>query len=306
MKYLVFGSLNIDRTYSVPHFVSAGETLSATKMEIFCGGKGFNQAIALARAGKEVYFAGAVGSDGQILLDALNKNGICTKYIEHTEAASGHAVIQVDKSGQNSIMILPGANDEITEAQVDRVLADFETGDLIVLQNEISAVAYIMRKAKEKGMLVALNPSPFNRRVEEYDMNCVDYLLVNEVEGAAITDRCAPDEIVERLRTLYPQINLILTLGSRGSIYAGKDGNIARIGIYQTKVVDTTAAGDTFTGYFLARITEKVDALYALKQAAIASGISVSGKGAEPSIPYLQEVEKVDTATLSDFREHLS
>ena len=118
MKYLVFGSLNIDRTYTVPHFVEAGETMSAAKMELFCGGKGFNQAVALARAGKEVYFAGAVGNDGGMLLEALAADGIHDQYIKRTNGASGHAVIQVDPKGQNCIIILPGANGEITEAEL--------------------------------------------------------------------------------------------------------------------------------------------------------------------------------------------
>lgn len=301
MKYLVFGSLNIDRTYSVPHFVAAGETMSAAKMELFCGGKGFNQAVALARAGKEVYFAGAVGADGQMLLDALAADGIHDKYIKRTAGASGHAVIQVDQSGQNCIIILPGANGEITEADVDAVLADFEKGDLIVLQNEITCVAYILRKAAEKGMIVALNPSPYDQRIAEYDMNCVDYLLVNEVEGNAITGCTEPDAIADKLKQLYPTMNLVLTLGSRGAIYCGADGSRTATGIYRTNAVDTTAAGDTFTGFFLAQITDSGNAALALQQASIASGISVSRKGASPSIPSAEEVLATDSAVLSPF-----
>ena len=293
MKYLVFGSLNIDRTYTVPHFVEAGETMSAAKMELFCGGKGFNQAVALARAGKEVYFAGAVGNDGGMLLEALAAEGIHDQYIKRTSGASGHAVIQVDPKGQNCIIILPGANGEITEADVDAVLADFAKGDLIVLQNEITCVSYILRKAKEKGMIVALNPSPYDERIAEYDMSCVDYLLVNEVEGAAVTGCTEPQDISQRLKELYPGMNLVLTLGSRGAIYCGADGNRYATGIYRSNAVDTTAAGDTFTGFFLAQITDSGDGELALKQAAVASGISVSRKGASPSIPMAAEVAAI-------------
>ena len=301
MKYLVFGSLNIDRTYTVPHFVSAGETMSAVKMELFCGGKGFNQAVALARAGKEVYFAGAVGSDGGMLLEALAADGIHDKYIKHTPGASGHAVIQVDRGGQNCIIILPGANGEITEADVDAVLADFEKGDLIVLQNEITCVAYILRKAAENGMTVALNPSPCDDRIGEYDMRYVNYLLVNEVEGSAITGCTEPDAIADSLHQTYPALNLVLTLGSNGAIYCGADGSRYAVGIYRTNAVDTTAAGDTFTGYFLSQVTESGDAALALRQAAIASGISVSRKGASPSIPMYAEVAATDESVLSSF-----
>ena len=301
MKFLVFGSLNIDRTYAVDHFVQAGETMSANSMELFCGGKGFNQAVALARAGKEVYFAGAVGADGGMLLDALAADGIHDQYIKRTGGASGHAVIQVDKNGQNCIIILPGANGEITEADVDAVLADFGKGDLIVLQNEITCVSYILRKAAEKGMIVALNPSPYDGRIAEYDMNCVNYLLVNEVEGAAVTGVSEPNVIADRLKELYPNMNLVLTLGSRGAIYCGADGTRCATGICKVHAVDTTAAGDTFTGFFLAQITTSGDAQLALQQASIASGISVSRKGASPSIPQMAEVLQTDPAILQPF-----
>lgn len=302
MKYLVFGALNIDRTYSVPHFVQAGETISAAGLELFCGGKGFNQAVSLVRAGKEVYMAGAVGTDGQMLLDALAADGICDKHVKRTSGPSGHAVIQVDPKGQNCIIILAGANGEITETDVDAVMQDFQAGDLVVLQNEIPCVAYILRKAAEKGMIVALNPSPYDERIGTYDMSCVNYLLVNEVEGAGITGCVEPDAIADKLHRIYPKMNVVLTLGSRGAIYYGADGSRFATGIYPTHAVDTTAAGDTFTGYFLARITDSGDAKLALRQASIASGISVSRKGAAPSVPRLREVLAIDPGVLSEYR----
>ena len=142
-------------------------------------------------------------------------------------------------------------------------------------------------------MIVALNPSPYDERIAEYDMSCVDYLLVNEVEGAAVTGCTEPQEISQRLRELYPGMNLVLTLGSRGAIYCGADGSRYAIGIYRSNAVDTTAAGDTFTGFFLAQITDSGDGELALKQAAVASGISVSRKGASPSIPMAAEVAAI-------------
>ncbi|MBQ8833438.1 MAG: ribokinase [Oscillospiraceae bacterium] len=301
MKYLVFGSLNIDRTYTVPHFVSAGETMSASKMELFCGGKGFNQAVALARAGKEVYFAGAVGADGQMLLDALAADGIHDTYIKRTPGASGHAVIQVDPEGQNCIIILPGANGEITEADVDAVLADFGRGDMVVLQNEITCVAYILQKASEKGMTVVLNPSPWDARAETYDVRYVNYLLVNEVEGSSIAAETDPEAIVQAIHKAYPNVNLVLTLGSRGAVYCSAEGERHTAGIYRNAVADTTAAGDTFTGYFLAEITDSGDPHRALQRAAIASGISVTRKGASTSIPARREVDATDVRVLSEF-----
>lgn len=290
MNYLVFGSLNIDRTYSVEHFVSAGETLSAGQMELFCGGKGFNQAVALARAGRQVYMAGAVGADGQMLLDALEAEGISSRYLKRTAGASGHAVIQVDSQGQNCILILAGANSELSREDVDQVLSNFDRGDLIVLQNELPLGPYILERAALKGMTIALNPSPCDGRITEYDLRLVNYLLVNEVEGRAITGGREPEQILNRLHMDYPQMWVVLTLGSQGSCCCSPDGKRLSCGIFKAHAVDTTAAGDTYAGYFLAEMTAQGNAAAAMHLAAVASGISVSRKGASPSIPKRQEV----------------
>ena len=301
MKVLVFGSANIDRTYQVNHFVNAGETLSADKMELFCGGKGFNQAIAFARAGCDVYFAGAVGNDGEMLVDTLIDNGIHVEHLKVVSGPSGHAVIQVTPDGQNSIIILAGANDSITHEDVDRVLASFSEGDLVVLQNEISSVDYIIERAKCLGMLIALNPSPFDDRVQLYDLSKVDYLLVNEVEAALLTGYSDTEKMTSVIHEEYPDSNVILTLGHAGSIFLGKDGNVCTAGIFQVNVIDTTAAGDTYTGYFLSEMLRSSDIEFALKTAAIASGISVSRQGASQSIPYIDEVKEVDARLVTDF-----
>ena len=259
MKMVVFGSLNIDKVYSLEHFVRPGETISAMKMEQFCGGKGFNQAIAMRRAGNEVHFAGAVGQDGQILLANLERNGINRDHVKVTDGASGHAIIQLDKKGQNCIIILAGANGEITMEDVQRTLADFGAGDMIVLQNEIS---------------------------------CVDYLLVNETEGAAMAGAAEPDAILDALHSRYPHLNVALTLGGDGSVYQNNQGQRFACGVHKVQAVDTTAAGDTFTGFFLSEMLRHGDAEKALRTASVAAGIAVSRKGAEPSIPLMSEVEK--------------
>ncbi len=293
MKMVVFGSLNIDRTYSLEEFVRPGQTVSAKKMEQFCGGKGFNQAIALRRAGNEVCFAGAVGQDGQMLLETLDVNGIDRQHVKVTAGATGHAIIQLDKRGGNCIIILAGANGEITEADVASTLADFVAGDLIVLQNEISCVPSILRRAHEKGMIVAFNPSPYDGRIADCDLSCVDYLLVNEVEGAAMAGETAPEAMLDVLHGRYPALNIVLTLGGEGAIYQQKDGERFTCGIHKVEAVDTTAAGDTFTGYFLSEILRHGEADRALRVATVAAGIAVSRKGAEPSIPRMAEVAAV-------------
>ncbi len=301
MKILVFGSANIDRTYLVGHFVNIGETLSARSMKLFCGGKGFNQAIAFVRAGSDVYFAGAVGDDGGMLIDTLKENGVNVDHLKQAPGPSGHAVIQVTPEGQNSIIILAGANGAITHEDVDQVLNAFSAGDLVVLQNEISSVDYIIDQAKERGMIVAMNPSPFNEKIKSYDLSRVDYLLVNEVEATLLTGCSEPENMASVIHKKYPTSNLVLTLGCSGSIFVGTDGRVWTSGIYSTNAVDTTAAGDTYTGFFLAEVVKSGNIEVALKTAAIASGISVSRPGASQSIPSIQEVMEADEKKLTAF-----
>ena len=291
MKMVVFGSLNIDKTYSLEDFVRPGQTVSAYKMEQFCGGKGLNQAIALRRAGNEVYFAGAVGQDGGMLLEMLDANGINREHVKVTGGATGHAIIQLDAKGQNCIIILAGANGEIAESDVEDAMANFDKGDLIVLQNEISCVPSILRRAHEKGMIVAFNPSPYAAKIADCDLSCVDYLLVNEMEGAGMAGYTDADSILDELREQYPAMNIVLTLGGDGSVYQDKNGTRFYCGVHKVTAVDTTAAGDTFTGFFLSEMLHHGDAAKALHTAAVAAGIAVSRKGAEPSIPMMAEVE---------------
>ena len=301
MKTLVFGSANIDRTYTLPHFVEAGETVAATKLEVFCGGKGFNQAIAFARAGSQVWFAGAIGEDGLTLKEHLIENNINVDYLQVSSEPSGQAIIQVNSSGQNSIIILAGANGTITGTYADHVLNSFEEGDLIVLQNEITNVDYIIKQAHSRGLTVAFNPSPFNEQVLKCDLSDVDYLIVNEIEGSLLSGEEDYAKILHVLHSKYPDTNILLTLGHLGSVFCDRAGNCTKSGIYATKAVDTTAAGDTFLGYFLSTVCAGHSIETALKQAAIASGISVSRKGASPSIPQLEEVQKADKSFLKAF-----
>ena len=226
MNILNLGSLNIDKTYSVEHYAEAGETIQAKAYGEFCGGKGLNQSIALARAGAQVFHAGCVGPDGGILLDALAAAGVRTELIRESTEPSGHAVIQVNPEGQNKITIFGGANRNVTPAYIDEVLTHFGPGDILLLQNEISNVPYAIEKGREKGMTVVFNPSPINGDLERCDLRLVDYLILNEVEGRRLagTDAEGAEGVVEKLGVKYPRAILVLTLGSRGSCYA--DGKV--------------------------------------------------------------------------------
>lgn len=290
MRKLVLGSLNIDKTYRVEELVKPGETVSVKKFESFCGGKGFNQAIALARAGGEVYFAGVAGYDGDDLINSLKQDGISTEYIKRSNYPNGHAVIQVDDAGQNSIMVVPGSNGEVSEKYIDEVLAGFGEGDLLVLQNEVACVDYAILQAKRKGMTIAFNPSPFNSSAQACDFKKVDILLVNEVEIAAIAGCENEIEIIAFFQNNYPNLCVAYTKGKQGAMLLESTGKISSEPATDNKPIDTTAAGDTFTGYFLEFYLKTKNAKKSLRIANVASGISVTRKGASPSIPYVDEV----------------
>ncbi len=290
MKILNFGSLNLDYVYQVEHILIPGETLSSSDRTIFCGGKGLNQSIALAKAGITVYHAGMVGEGGEILLETCRENGVDTRFVRKIDGPCGHTVIQVDKDAQNCILLFGGANRSITREFVDEVLAFFEKGDIILLQNEINELDYIIDKACEKGMMIILNPSPYDKALDRCDLSKVSLFLVNEIEGYQITGEKEPEAIPAKVRSIYPKAKIVLTLGSEGAVYQDENKTY-RQGIYKVKAIDTTAAGDTFTGYFIASILENMPVEEGLKLAAKASAIAVSRQGATASIPVREEVQ---------------
>ncbi|MBR1441373.1 MAG: ribokinase [Lachnospiraceae bacterium] len=298
MKVLNFGSLNIDYVYRVQHIVRQGETEPAGELQLYCGGKGLNQSIAMAKAGVTVYHAGCVGEDGQILIDALRDAGVKTQYIRRVPGPSGHTIIQVDDEGNNAIMLFGGANQKITEEYVDAVLNDFDDEDIIVLQNEISCLAYIIEKAADRGIHIVLNPSPYDKVIEEQiDVNLVSTLFMNEVEGEQISGDSDPLNMTQTTQMMYPDMEIILTMGKAGSYYRNGADPIWQKA-YRVEAVDTTGAGDTFTGYFVAGICQGLSAKENLKRAAKASALAVTRYGAGPSIPALAEVEAFDPAAV--------
>ena len=292
MKVLCFGSLNIDYVYQVPRFVSRGETLAASELSVFSGGKGLNQSIALARAGLTVFHAGAVGEDGGFLIEELRAAGVDTKYIVSPHGCrTGHAVIQKTPDGDNCILLCGGANQAITRDQIDRVLSECAPGDVLVAQNEISEPAYLLERARARGLRIALNPSPMDGAAADL-APLSDILLLNEIEAAQLLGRnadCGEEELLRELALRFPKSEIVLTLGEKGSAYAG-GGQRLRQRAVQTKTVDTTGAGDTYTGYFLAGILTGHDPLWSMRCASTAAAIAVSRPGAAPSIPLRAEV----------------
>lgn len=289
MRVLNIGSLNLDYVYSVPHIVEPGETLASREMSIYLGGKGINQSVALAKAGADVYHCGMIGEDGKTFLDACAEYGVNSQYIKIVDGKTGHAIIQTGDNAENCILLYGGANQKLTEDYVNSVLSEFGDDDILLLQNEVNMIPYIVDKAYERGMTIALNPSPYNDKLDAVDMSKISIFLVNEVEGGQITGETEPDAIIKGLLNKYPAARIVLTLGSDGAVYADKDTCIRQL-VFKVDAVDTTAAGDTFTGYFLAGLMESMAIEDVLKMSAKASSIAVTRKGAIPSIPYREEV----------------
>ena len=289
MKILNFGSLNLDYTYQVDHFVKAGETMSSLDRRLNVGGKGLNQSIALARAGAEAAHAGAVGRrDGGILLDALKDAGVDVHHVAKLDSCdSGNAFIQVEKSGENCIVLYGGANQAVDEKMIDTVLSDYQAGDWIVTQNEISNMPYLIRQAHAKGMRIILNPSPMNENVWKMPLADVDLFLVNEEEAAALA-RQEADPLCA-LSKQYPKARIVMTLGTKGCRY-WNGSQVLENACYKVHAVDTTGAGDTFTGYFIACLARGMEEADALRYASMASALSVTRHGASASIPVMEEV----------------
>ena len=290
MKICSFGSLNLDHIYRVGEIVRPAETISSLGTQDVCGGKGLNQSVAMARAGAKVWHAGNVGQDeaGQVLEAALRAEQIDTSLIRRLPVPSGHAIIQINAQGENAIIVFGGANQQVTQEQIDAVFAQFEPGDLLVLQNEVNCLPEIIRAAHARGMKIALNPSPITAALAQIPVELCDILFVNEIEAGQLCD--TEKASLEQLAARFPHAMLVYTMGSRGaSVYV--DGKTYHQDAIRVKAVDTTGAGDTFTGYFLAAIGEGMGIEEALLLATKAAAIGVTRPGASVSIPARAEVE---------------
>lgn len=290
MHVLNYGSLNVDLVYRVPHISRPGETLGSFSRQVFAGGKGLNQSIALGRAGASVTHAGRTGADGEWLLTPLREAGVATDQVIVGDTPSGHAVIQVEDSGENSIILFAGENMKQSQADVEAVLAGCPDDTILLLQNEINEVGHLISAGAKRGFHVCLNPAPFCDAVTDFPLDSVDTLVVNETEAEGLAGEGTPDEAMDRLLERYPRCEVVMTLGPDGVLYGCGPERI-RLPAEDATVVDTTAAGDTFIGYFLAAKAEGKSATDALKRAGIAAALCVSKAGACESIPVRSEVD---------------
>ena len=291
MPILNFGSCCIDHVYSVPHFAAPGETLACSNYQVYPGGKGLNQSIAMKAAGAKVNHAGKVGQDGRWLLNLMASRNIDVSRIKVDADPTGHANIQVTPEGENSIVLFGGANRTITTAHIDDVFENAKSGEFLLLQNEISDLDYLIDRACETEMRVVFNAAPMGENVNALPLEAIELLVINEIEGFELTKKTAPDDIISMLSSRFTSTNILLTLGAVGSIYASKGDSIFQPAI-KVDAVDTTGAGDTYLGFFLAGYSAGKSAADCLAMATSAAALCVTRAGAATSIPSQGELQK--------------
>jgi len=291
-KILDYGSLNIDKTFLLDHIVQPGETIASYDYKLNAGGKGTNQAGALAKAGCNVFMAGKIGPDGIFILDLLKECNVNTQFIHQNSLTTGQALIQVSKNGQNSIILNAGANFENTKDEINNTLNNFSKGDYLILQNEINNIEYLINKAYEKELKICFNPSPFTKDILNLPLEKISYFFVNEVEASQIAEEKNVedyDSILQSLSKKFPSSKIIMTVGKQGAYFYFDKIKIHQE-IIDAPVVDTTAAGDTFMGYFIASLIKGYTTSEALFYATKAASITVSKLGALKSIPLKEQI----------------
>ncbi len=284
MKILNFGSINKDFFYSVDDFVRPGETISSIRYNVKIGGKGLNQSVGISKAGQKIYHAGIINKDDTFILDKLKKWNINCENILLGDNPTGHAIIQVDKNGENSIIIHGGANHDVDIKFIKSVLSKFDSGDILVLQNEINNIKEIIDRAHHKKMKIVFNPAPFNKEISNYDLNKISTLILNQTEGEALSKEKKPDNILKTLNSKFNNTEIILTLGEKGSLYSFKN-ELVKIKAHKLDTVDTTGAGDTFIGYYVAGIASEMNKINNLNRASEAAAIATTKLGGAESIP---------------------
>ncbi len=285
-----FGSINIDHIYSVDHFVKPGETLSSNHYNQVLGGKGANQSIACAMAQQTVYHIGSINHSDSKYIDVLENAGVNVHFIHKSEqTASGHAIIQVNQQGENSIVLYAGANHALTVEQIEAVLSQASPDDWVLLQNETNLVCEIIELAHKRELNIAFNPAPITSNVFDCNLEKVNLLFVNEIEAMQLTHTQDIASAKLALRKDFPNTKVIMTLGKAGATYLYHN-EVIEVPGRQVQALDTTAAGDTFTGFFLANYSTHGDIQKALEFANAAAALCVTKRGAAPSIPTANEV----------------
>lgn len=286
MQVWNLGSINIDRFYRLTHFPAAGESLAAESYAEGLGGKGANMSVAIARAAARVCHIGAVGNDGRWARDRLMEYGVDVSHIDVKDGPTGHANINVDANGENQIILYPGANGQLSENQIGRALANADTADILLMQNETNAQVAAATVARQLGLSVAYAAAPFDPGAVEAVLPSLDYIFLNEVEAEQLSKATgkSPDAL--------PVQHVIVTRGADGADwFETTQGQKHHVRAYDTEVIDTTGAGDTFTGYTLAGVARGMPMAQALDLGAQAAALMVSRSGTADVIPDLKDIE---------------
>ena len=290
-KIINFGSINIDHVYRVPHLVKPGETLSSLDLVTGLGGKGANQSVAIARAGVSVAHVGRVFKGDRWAVALLASTGVDTDNIALIEGASGHAIIQVDDQGENAIVLHGGANQSFSIADIESALNHNQQARYLLMQNETNLLAETFELAQAKGIKIVLNPAPMTDNIKDLPLAKLDTLIVNQGEAEALCGAADIDEMTRQMAALAPQTRVVVTLGGDGAMLLA-NGEVTHMNSPSVDVVDTTGAGDTFVGYFLAGVAEGMNDHNALQRACLAGSIAVTRQGAITAIPDRSEVNR--------------
>lgn len=287
MKIYNFGSINIDHFYALPHFPDPGETLHSQSYSESLGGKGANQSIAAARAGASVFHIGAIGKKDVQILDILRQAGVNCDHVTRMDAATGHAIIYVETgvSKENQIVLVSGANTENSFEAVEQALAGAVPGDILLLQNETNIVSQVAEFAQKKGMQVVYTAAPFDAAAVKAVLPFVSTLVMNKGES---------EQICAALDCELPDLDvseIVVTLGSDGAYWrSNKTGEVVTVDGVKVEVKDTTAAGDTFLGYWAAGVSLGQTTREAMLWAADAAALKVTREGTADVIPTAAEV----------------
>ena len=308
MTVFNYGSINIDHIYRVHDFIRPGETLASDNYRLMLGGKGANQSIALVQADVPVQHIGRICDLDEWICKKLQDYGIGAYCLQLVDEPTGHAIIQVNDAGENAILLYGGANQTNALNNIAEYISNGESSDWFLTQNECNLTAEALTLAKQQGMTVAFNPAPMTAEVRDMPLACVDYLIVNELEAEdLLNDKTItaeqPGKLLVELNKRYPDLKIVLTLGDKGVMYKDSEQTHV-IAAEEVDVVDTTAAGDTFIGFFIQQCIAGEPIKTDLEMASKASAITVQTLGASESIPTLETVLKTYNLNASTEGKH--